>query len=238
MLPSQFLAHNGQYECINWDLELVPLIGARRLLPKSFEGLDANSTELYIDGGDNYIVRADADYRKITVVSTIDHATGAYFNRKVIAHDYVSRDIHRLVPELEDCIIDASVGRTCRLGYLHADQDQSKMTTLEYLLFVSLLTNSSRPVKFECHTQYFSLLEFTGPRHSTIRIQNRDFPIPLRYYNELAAIFRGVEQIPTEAVYTIAGHRLDLVLVRRDKYGFELEIGITRRMRCQEKSIM
>lgn len=147
-----FDAKSGQYECVNWDLRLVPLVGARELVPLKNT---CPSSKLYIDGAGKYIVLIERD---VTVNVAYPSSAGGEYSTSVTCKSDASIYFSPLPRVLEDSFILASVKKP--LPVLQYDiENVLEMSAMQRLLYYALLSGAVVP-SFECQVKEFALMEF------------------------------------------------------------------------------
>lgn len=137
----------GQYGCIDWDMQLQPMIGARRVMPHLTPYTDhlRNLLDLYVDSNQKYFV---ASLRKYDAAKILEQPHGVEVGMQGYPH-YRSK---LLYGPLHDCILLNTVGKNCTMTYSR-DVAKNAQDNWTSLLYYAMLDEESQPLAFTCKEQ-------------------------------------------------------------------------------------
>lgn len=138
----------GQYGCIDWDMQLQPMIGARRIMPHLTPYTDHlhNLLDLYVDSNQKYFV---ASLRKYDAAKILEKPHGVEVDMRRFPH-YGGK---LLYGPLFDCILLNTVRQNCTMTYHRDVEKHAAQDTWTGLLYYAMLDKESKPLAFACKEQ-------------------------------------------------------------------------------------
>ena len=160
---------NGQYACIDWHMQLQPMIGARRVTP-SFEPMQAiiGSVDVYTDANQNYFA---ACWRKYVFFKISEKTHG------LEAEIYDSYYVDKLMPmQLLDNILLNTVGINSTIIY-DVEFESAIEDSWYRLIYYAMLDNASPQLAFTCERQIVKVGPFViSKSRSQILLGDKIYP--------------------------------------------------------------